>query len=56
MSTHNDVVHPKVAAGPSRDPEVETRPSAPPAQRDLVLASLLRCPDHRTSATGSKGA
>jgi hypothetical protein len=54
MSTHNQLVHPKV---PKRRPSVPTetaRRFVGPSQRDLVLASLVRCPEGRLSATGRK--
>ena len=55
MSTQHHVNHPKsmgtAGAGPRR-PAQRVRPS----QRDLVLASLVRCPEHRSSTAARKGA
>jgi hypothetical protein len=55
MSMHYHLNRPKVTGGAPNMLAKRGRLHARTSQRDLVVASLVRCPEHRFSATGRKG-
>jgi hypothetical protein len=56
MSVQHTFVYPTVTqVGPQQPAVTRERPGGP-TQRELVLASLLRCPEDRSSARARKGA
>jgi hypothetical protein len=56
MSPHDDGIHRRANDGLRAAPDAGATRFVRPAQRDLVIASLLRCPDRGLSAKGRKRA
>jgi hypothetical protein len=54
MSLQHEFAYPKVSEIRPAPPAVPRRRATRSTQRELVLASLLRCPGDRSSAEGRK--